>query len=188
MRATAPATVCVLISPAQQAPEPLPQASPSYLLHCLAAREMCQCSRGTQVPAADPLLPPRMPDHSRRQCTKVGEYHQHCAGIIRAAAHGADGRFHGLSLRWVRGSVSSRGLTFELTPTVEADADWPRKDNFYHGLERPGGGCRSGSGVERVVRRHRADAGGSASRPGLGRWTSPQAARPKGSLTCTRCA
>jgi len=38
---------------------------------------------------------------------------------------------------------------------VEADADWPRKDNFYHGLERPGGGCRSGSGVERGVRPHR---------------------------------
>jgi hypothetical protein len=30
-------------------------------------------------------------------------------------------------------------------PTVEADAGWPRKDNFYHGLERPDGGCRSGS-------------------------------------------
>jgi hypothetical protein len=29
--------------------------------------------------------------------------------------------------------------------TVEADADWPRKDNTKQGLERPGGGCRSGS-------------------------------------------
>jgi len=49
------------------------------------------------------------------------------------------------------------GLTFELTPTAEADADWPRKGNFCCGLERPGGGCRSGSGVERVVRPHRSD-------------------------------
>ena len=47
-----------------------------------------------------------------------------------------------------------RGLTFELTPTVEADAGWLRKDNIYHGLERPDGGCRSGSGVERGVRPH----------------------------------
>ena len=30
-------------------------------------------------------------------------------------------------------------------PTVEADAGWPRKDNLHPGLERPGGGCRSGS-------------------------------------------
>ena len=47
-----------------------------------------------------------------------------------------------------------------VTPNVranrpaEADAGWPRKDDFYHGLERPDGGCRSGSGVERGVRRH----------------------------------
>ena len=54
-----------------------------------------------------------------------------------------------------------RRLTFELTPTVEADAGWPRKDSFYHGLERPGGGCRSGSGVERVVRPHSAAADAS---------------------------
>ena len=30
-------------------------------------------------------------------------------------------------------------------PTAEAGAGWPRKDNFYHGLERPDGGWRSGS-------------------------------------------
>jgi len=30
--------------------------------------------------------------------------------------------------------------------TAEADADWPRKDNLPLGLERPDGGCRSGSG------------------------------------------
>ena len=30
-------------------------------------------------------------------------------------------------------------------PTVEADAGWPRKDNTKLGLERPDGGCRSGS-------------------------------------------
>jgi hypothetical protein len=39
-------------------------------------------------------------------------------------------------------------------PTVEADAGWPRKDNFYYGLERPDGGCRSGSALERGVRPH----------------------------------
>ena len=38
--------------------------------------------------------------------------------------------------------------------TVEADAGWPRKDDFYHGLERPDGGRRSGSALERGVRRH----------------------------------
>jgi len=36
--------------------------------------------------------------------------------------------------------------------TVEADAGWPRKDDFYHGLERPDGGRRSGSALERGVR------------------------------------
>ena len=30
--------------------------------------------------------------------------------------------------------------------TAEADGDWPRKDNLHCGLERPGDGCRSGSG------------------------------------------
>ncbi len=29
--------------------------------------------------------------------------------------------------------------------TAEADADWPRKENLHRRLERPGGGCRSGS-------------------------------------------
>ena len=44
--------------------------------------------------------------------------------------------------------------------TVEADADWPRKDNLPQGLERPGGGCRSGSPLERGVRpQHAALAG-----------------------------
>ena len=45
--------------------------------------------------------------------------------------------------------------------TVEADADWPRKDNSKQGLERPGGGCRSGSALERGVRPHcvRSEAG-----------------------------
>ena len=46
-------------------------------------------------------------------------------------------------------------------PTVEADADWPRKNNSKHGLERPDGGCRSGSALERGVRPHcvRSEAG-----------------------------
>jgi len=30
-------------------------------------------------------------------------------------------------------------------PTVEADSGWPRKDDTNSGLERPDGGCRSGS-------------------------------------------
>ncbi len=29
--------------------------------------------------------------------------------------------------------------------TVEADAGWPRKENLHRRLERPAGGCRSGS-------------------------------------------
>jgi hypothetical protein len=41
-------------------------------------------------------------------------------------------------------------------PTAEADAGWPRKDNFNYGLERPDGGCRSGSALERGVRHHAA--------------------------------
>jgi hypothetical protein len=62
---------------------------------------------------------------------------------------------------WPRGGGAStsgpgwRRLTFELTPTAEADADWPRRDDDRSGPERPGGGCRSGSGVERGVRRQR---------------------------------
>ncbi len=28
---------------------------------------------------------------------------------------------------------------------MEVDADWPRKDDTKQDLERPGGGCRSGS-------------------------------------------
>jgi hypothetical protein len=38
-------------------------------------------------------------------------------------------------------------------PIVEADAGWPRKDDIYFGLEWPDGGCRSGSALERGVRR-----------------------------------
>ena len=30
-------------------------------------------------------------------------------------------------------------------PTVEAGADWPRRDDDNDGPERPGGACRSGS-------------------------------------------
>ena len=39
-------------------------------------------------------------------------------------------------------------------PTVEADAGWPRKDDTNNGLERPDGGRRSGSALERPVRPH----------------------------------
>jgi len=47
--------------------------------------------------------------------------------------------------------ATTQAWLFLVTPnvrakaTVEADADWPRKDNLPHGLKRPGGGCRSGS-------------------------------------------
>jgi hypothetical protein len=43
---------------------------------------------------------------------------------------------------------------------VEADAGWPRKDNTKHGLERPDGGCRSGSALDRGVRPRRAATNG----------------------------
>jgi len=36
---------------------------------------------------------------------------------------------------------------------VEADAGWPRRDDNKSGPERPDGGCRSGSALERGVRR-----------------------------------
>jgi len=52
--------------------------------------------------------------------------------------------------------------------TVEADADWPRKDNLPQGLERPGGGCRSGSPLERGVRPHCV-----RSEPARGGWRLP---------------
>ena len=39
-------------------------------------------------------------------------------------------------------------------PTVEADAGWPRRDDIHRGPERPDGGCRSGSALERGVRPH----------------------------------
>ena len=44
------------------------------------------------------------------------------------------------------------GLTFELTPTAEAGAVRPGGDDSTAGADRPYSACRSGSGVERVVR------------------------------------
>ena len=45
--------------------------------------------------------------------------------------------------------------------TVEAGAGWPRKDDTNFGLERPDGGCRSGSALERGVRPHSAAVSGA---------------------------
>ena len=47
------------------------------------------------------------------------------------------------------------GLTFELTPTAEASLVRPGGDDGTAGAARPYKACRSGSGVERVVRPHR---------------------------------
>jgi hypothetical protein len=46
------------------------------------------------------------------------------------------------------------GLTFELTPTAEAATVSPGCDDSTTGAARAYSGCRSGSGVERGVRRH----------------------------------
>ena len=49
-----------------------------------------------------------------------------------------------------------RSLTFELTPTAEAGAVSPVCDDATAGADRAYSACRSGSGVERGVRPHRA--------------------------------
>ena len=58
--------------------------------------------------------------------------------------------------RWYRDEGYLRGLTFELTPTAEAGTVRPGCDDATAGAARPYGACRSGSGVERVVRHQRA--------------------------------
>jgi hypothetical protein len=50
------------------------------------------------------------------------------------------------------------GLTFELTPTAEAGAVSPVCDDATAGADRAYSACRSGSGVERGVRRRCAHA------------------------------
>jgi hypothetical protein len=50
--------------------------------------------------------------------------------------------------------VEMCGLTFELTPTAEAGAVSPVCDDATAGAGRAYDACRSGSGVEREVRRH----------------------------------
>jgi hypothetical protein len=52
------------------------------------------------------------------------------------------------------------GLTFELIPTAEAGAVRPGGDDGTAGAARPYSACRSGSGVERGVRRHCSSAEG----------------------------
>jgi len=52
--------------------------------------------------------------------------------------------------------VHLRRLTFELTPTAEAGGVSPDCDDSTFGAGRAYDACRSGSGVERVVRPHRA--------------------------------
>ncbi len=49
-------------------------------------------------------------------------------------------------------SVLMCGLTFELTPTAEAGAVSPVRDDANAGTDRAYSACRSGSGVERGVR------------------------------------
>ena len=51
------------------------------------------------------------------------------------------------------------GLTFELTPTAEARLVRPGSDDGTAGAARPYKACRSGSGVERVVRLHLSSSG-----------------------------
>ena len=55
------------------------------------------------------------------------------------------------------------GLTLELTPTAEADGVSPDGDDSTTGAGRAYDGCRSGSGVERLVRP--AGAGAAARAP-----------------------
>jgi len=49
---------------------------------------------------------------------------------------------------------TQRGLTFELTPTAEADGVSLVRDDATPAADQAYDGCRSGSGVERVVRPH----------------------------------
>jgi len=51
--------------------------------------------------------------------------------------------------------VPTCGLTFELTPTAEASLVRPGGEDATSGAARPYKACRSGSGVERVVRPQR---------------------------------
>ncbi len=46
------------------------------------------------------------------------------------------------------------GLTFEVTPTAEAGAVRPGRENVHRTSDRPYSACRSGSGVDRGVRPH----------------------------------
>ena len=55
------------------------------------------------------------------------------------------------------GEVLVWGLTFELTPTAKAGAVRPGGDDSTAGADPPYSACRSGSGVERGVRRHLGD-------------------------------
>ena len=60
------------------------------------------------------------------------------------------GILHGLVVGSSDGGMIWRGAScvrpnVRAKPTVEADAGWPRKDDIHSSLERPDGGCRSGS-------------------------------------------
>ena len=57
--------------------------------------------------------------------------------------------------RWYRDEGYLRGLTFELTPTAEAGAVSRDGDDSTAGAGPAYSACRSGSGVERVVRHRR---------------------------------
>jgi hypothetical protein len=56
---------------------------------------------------------------------------------------------------WKNSRACVCGLTFELTPTVEAGGVSPVRDDATAGADRAYDACRSGSGVERGVRPHR---------------------------------
>jgi len=91
----------------------------------------------------------------------ISSWSRRCAGSSRAddsaLVLAAESKRAG-SRSWLLRSATKRtrgllrGLTFELTPTAEASLVRPGGDDGTAGAARPYKACRSGSGVERVVR------------------------------------
>ena len=82
-----------------------------------------------------------------------------CAGCSAVASAELVISVDEANLRGVGVSIGEKFQTLlPVTPsvrakqTVEADTGWPRRVNLHDGLERPDGGCRSGSALERGVR------------------------------------
>ena len=71
---------------------------------------------------------------------------------------------------------------------MEVDAGWPRKDDINSGLERPDGGCRSGSALERRVRPAGAEARAGRPRKCYGTTHLADSARRATSATCDDAA